>query len=366
MPLPNIKNRVGNAVSGTPGTGTITLSSAEAGYQSFATAYGANANVDILIEEGDAWEIARDCTYTHSGTTVTRGTLEASSTGSAVSFTSAAKVYVIESAERVARPNLTLSTVSPGGRLTLTSGVPVTTSNVLDASTIYYTPHVHNIICLWDGADWVPNVFSEVSIAVGTVITERPYDIFGYLSSGALALEMVAWTSQTVRATDISLEDGRYVKSGSKTHLLLGTVCASSTTGIDDSTNRRFVSNTYNAVNKTSAMILTGENNHTYSTATWRAFNNSSNARFLFVSWIGSILFDVAISFNGSNVGGVGGVGLNTTTTTSVNISSNSGGSQRATGRVACGLGYNYASLNQISYGSATYNWPSLSGVITC
>lgn len=103
MPLPNIKNRVGNAVSGTPGTGTITLGSAESGYQSFSAAYGANANVDILIEEGTSWEIARDCTYTHSGTTLTRGTLESSSTGSAVSFTSAAKVYVVSSAERINR-----------------------------------------------------------------------------------------------------------------------------------------------------------------------------------------------------------------------------------------------------------------------
>jgi len=105
MALPSIKNRVGNAVTSvaSSGTGTITLDTAETGYQSFATAYGANVNVDILIEEGSTWEIARDCTYTHSGTTVTRGTLESSSTGSAVTFTSAAKVYVIESAERIRR-----------------------------------------------------------------------------------------------------------------------------------------------------------------------------------------------------------------------------------------------------------------------
>lgn len=94
------KNRVQMTVSGTPGTGTITLGSASSGYQSFATAYGGNATVDILIVEGTAWEVARDCTYTNSGTTVTRGTLEASSTGSAVSFTSAAVVSVIATADR--------------------------------------------------------------------------------------------------------------------------------------------------------------------------------------------------------------------------------------------------------------------------
>lgn len=101
MPLPSYKNRVGNLVSGTPGTGTITLASAITAHQSFATAYGTDANVDILIEDGNDWEIARDCTYTHSGTTITRGTLEASSTGSALSLTSAAKVYVIDTAARI-------------------------------------------------------------------------------------------------------------------------------------------------------------------------------------------------------------------------------------------------------------------------
>ena len=81
------------------GTGDITLNAASTGFRSFATAYSnANATVDILITEGTAWEIARNCTYTHSGTTVSRGTLESSSTGSAVVFTSAAVVSVIATA----------------------------------------------------------------------------------------------------------------------------------------------------------------------------------------------------------------------------------------------------------------------------
>jgi hypothetical protein len=80
------------------GTGDITLNAASTGFRSFATAYGANATVDILITEGTAWEIARNCTYTHSGTTVSRGTLENSSTGSAVAFTSDAVVSVIATA----------------------------------------------------------------------------------------------------------------------------------------------------------------------------------------------------------------------------------------------------------------------------
>ncbi len=93
------KNFVRMSVSGTPGTGTITLGSAVSGFQSLASAYGVNATVDVSITDGTAWEVARQCAYTHSGTTLTRGTLEASSTGSALSLTSAAVVTVTATAD---------------------------------------------------------------------------------------------------------------------------------------------------------------------------------------------------------------------------------------------------------------------------
>jgi len=78
---------------------TITLNAASSGFQSFADAYGANATVDILITQGTVWEVARDCTYTHSGTTVTRGTFEDSSTGSRITtFDNTAVVSVVATA----------------------------------------------------------------------------------------------------------------------------------------------------------------------------------------------------------------------------------------------------------------------------
>jgi hypothetical protein len=96
--MPSHKNRV-QMTTATTGTGTITLGSASSGYQTFAAAYGGNATVDILIVDGTAWEVARNCTYTNVGTTVTRGTLEASSTGSAISLSGSAVVSVIARAE---------------------------------------------------------------------------------------------------------------------------------------------------------------------------------------------------------------------------------------------------------------------------
>ena len=79
---------------------TITLNAASSGFQSFADAYGANATVDILITQGTVWEVARNCTYTHSGTTVSRGTFEDSSTGSRIAtFDNTAVVSVVATAD---------------------------------------------------------------------------------------------------------------------------------------------------------------------------------------------------------------------------------------------------------------------------
>lgn len=269
-------NNVANAVSGTPGTGTITLGSAVSGAQSFASAYGANATVDVFITDGTAWEVARNCTYTHSGTTLSRGTLESSSTGSAVSLTSAAVVRVAATANWGNRLERLLQGITPGGRLTLESGVPVSTTDQSAKTTIYYTPFVHNTILLWDGADWVPTTFTQKDKALGTLTSALPYDVFAYLNAGALDLEFLAWTSDSARATAVTLQDGRYCKSGDKTRLLLGSFYTASTTTTADSESTRYLSNVYNTVQKRAAMAVTGTYTHTYTTASWREWNNGT------------------------------------------------------------------------------------------
>ena len=81
------------AVSGTPGTGTITVSTASSGFRGF-TASDDGKYFSCTFVDGTAWETADQCLYTHAGTTLTRGTFVASSTGSALSLSSAATVTV--------------------------------------------------------------------------------------------------------------------------------------------------------------------------------------------------------------------------------------------------------------------------------
>jgi hypothetical protein len=168
-------------------------------------------------------------------------------------------------------------TVEPCGRLTLTSGTPVTTSDVAGATSVFYTPYDGDTIALYDGSKWLPIVFTETTLSLSGLTANTNYDVWGRINSGALALDTTAWTNDTTRATVIAQQNGIDVKSGDPTRRLLGTIRIRATGQTEDSVAHRFVSNRYNAeIGQMQA--LEPAPNWTYSVATFRQANaNTAN-----------------------------------------------------------------------------------------
>ena len=255
----------------------------------------------------------------------------------------------------------------PGGRLTATSGVPVTTGDVGGATTLYYTPYLHNRIDLWDGTRWVTVTFSETSMALGTMTSGGVYDVFAYLSSGALALEKLAWSSATARATEATLQDGRYCKSGDKTRLYLGTFRAATASVCEDSNANRGLWNNYNR--RPRALVRREDTaSWTWTTTSFHQVNASSaNQVTATVGLVEDLMWLEANSY-GLNSGaavvlGVG-IGVDSTSTNSATVYggiaplASQGNMVRAVYCSPVSLGYHYfAWIEKSGTGSGTTTW---------
>ena len=135
-----------------------------------------------------------------------------------------------------------------GGRISLTTGVAVTTSDVADATSLYWVPYgVNGGLCsLFDGTVWQPVLLTELTDTNAGFTTSKPHDIFVDYNGGTPVLEKLAWTDATTRATALVLQDGRHVLTGALDWNYVGTVYLDSADTFQDTAAQRFVWNYYN------------------------------------------------------------------------------------------------------------------------
>jgi len=292
---------LGAAVSDTTGT-TITTSAAA------PTALQASGQFRIVIDS----EIMI-VTAGASGTswTVVRG----AESSVAATHTNGTNIYHVLTAgamaQALAEPMLC------NGRLTLTSGTPVTTADVTGATTIYFTPYAGNLVALYDGSQWANYVLTEISLALGTLTSGKNYDVFLYNNAGTLTLEALVWTDDTTRATALVKQDGVLCKTGALTRRYLGTFRTTATTTTEDSAAKRFVWNYYNRVPRPMRKLVT--TTWTYATASWRQANADTTMQLDFVQGVAESLIEaqVAVNFTVTVNGASLGIGLDSTTSPS-------------------------------------------------
>jgi hypothetical protein len=180
-------------------------------------------------------------------------------------------------------PTTDLSTVN--ARCTLTSGTPVTTSDVTAATSVYIEPYQGNRIALYDGANWNLRTVTATSFAVPAT-TSTMYDVFAYDASSTPTYETLAWTNDTTRATALTTQDGVLAKSGATTRRYL---CSFRTTTVsgqtEDSKVKRYLWNYYNRVDR-ALVRKESTNSWTTTSLTFEQVNASAaNQVDLVVGW---------------------------------------------------------------------------------
>lgn len=213
-------------------------------------------------------------------------------------------------------------------RLTLTSGVPVTTADVTGAATLYCSPYKGNHIALYSGAVWLMRTSAEFSIALGTISSGKPYDVFCYDNNGTPTLEILAWTNDGTRATALALQDGVLSKTGALTRRYLGTFYTTATTTTEDSLANRYLFNYYNRVRRPCFKQI-NSTAYTYTTGTIRQAAGSATNQLNILQGVAEdqVYAEILADISNTNVGvnAEVGIGLDSTTAyTSASVTSSS------------------------------------------
>lgn len=217
-------------------------------------------------------------------------------------------------------------------RVSCTSGTPIDVTDKTAITSLYLQSYKGNRVCLYDGSAWkVCTLPSEITISLSGKTADTNYDIFLYDSDAngtADSVDVVAWTNSTTRATAIAYQDGIPCKTGALGRRLVCTFRTTGSTGqTENSAARRLVCNVQNTVaNFFYAKDTT--DSWTYNSTAYHVFNAAG-------STYGTGACQVVVSLNESPVtatcllassyvasymGGVPGIGVDSTSTNSAQL----------------------------------------------
>lgn len=245
------------------------------------------------------------------------------------------------------------------GRLTLESGVPISTEDQTSGSIVYFTPYKGNYVGLYDGAKWEVNTFSETELDISGFSGSTVYDIFGYDNSGTFALTSGSWSGSAVRDVELTTQDGIYVRTGEEDKRYLGTIYVNDTGVCQDTVLKRFVWNYYNRMPK-KLKVIESTDSWTYTTSTWRQVNAAAANKVETVIGISEVFVSLVACITISNptegIYASTSIGIDSTTVPSHDLQ------QRACPPVANYFGDTNASIKDNTLGYHSYNWLEYSG----
>jgi hypothetical protein len=224
------------------------------------------------------------------------------------------------------------SIAQPQGRLTLTSGVAVTTADVTGATSIFFTPSGGGVLPIWNGSAFVPTSFSELTLALDATSAHAGYhqsgknfDLFAVTDSGTVRLGTgPAWSSDTSRGTGAGTTELDFSKSGIPTNknsitlrfgsasgntlsvaanqaTYLGSFRAIADGQAADTKAQRLL---YNAYNQTTRAVRVADPalSWTYSTASWRQANGSTSNQIDVLDGLGGMVASLqSLSFSNNS-----------------------------------------------------------------
>lgn len=328
----------------TTGNGSIALGGAATGCRAFSAVCANNDQVPYTISSagGSEWEVGIGIWAT--GNTLARTLVIASSNANAlVVFSAGTKDVYLDVVADLIRTNVKVC----DGRLTLTTGVPVTTADVAAATNIYFTPMVGNEIALplVAGGAWGICRFSELTLAVGATggAAGTAYDVFAYLSAGAVALARgPAWSSSGALGpasrgagagtTELVRQDGIWVNAvaisggpAAKMGRYLGSFAVDTGgASVTDSIAKRFLFNQYNRRPRALRAIDTTDS-WSYTTDTVRLANGASTNAVNYLAGIADVLLRARVHatvFVGGNSARAAKVGVGVNSFTAFNAAS--------------------------------------------